>query len=75
MPLVVRFQTVCHRLGIDTGDRLATGSKKFKFLIGAPLPDVAAFPSHQDFEVVHHYLNTGTKRMQTRLRKRGQNGE
>ncbi|XP_037077965.1 TRPL translocation defect protein 14-like [Pollicipes pollicipes] len=66
--------TVCHRLGIDTGDRLATGSKKFKFLIRPPLPDTSAFPGFQDFEVVHHYLNTGSKRMQTRLRKRGQNG-
>ncbi|XP_043221714.1 TRPL translocation defect protein 14-like isoform X2 [Amphibalanus amphitrite] len=66
--------TVCHRLGIETGDRLATGSKKFKFLIRGPLPDPSAFPRFQDFEVVHHYLNTGSRRMQTRLRKRGQNG-
>ncbi|KAI5716110.1 hypothetical protein M8J76_001089 [Diaphorina citri] len=52
---------VCQKLGIDTGDRLKTDSKKRKFLVKSPLPDgEGKFPErYQDFDVVHHYLQTG----------------
>nr|CAD7600830.1 unnamed protein product [Timema genevievae] len=66
--------SVCQKLGIDTGDRLLTNSRKLKFLVNGPLPSDAAFPPYQDFDVVHNYLQTKTSKMQTRLRKRGQNG-
>nr|CAD7412046.1 unnamed protein product [Timema cristinae] len=66
--------SVCQKLGIDTGDRLLTNSRKLKFLVNGPLPSDAAFPPYQDFDVVHNYLQTNTPKMQTRLRKRGQNG-
>ncbi|XP_063238835.1 TRPL translocation defect protein 14 isoform X2 [Bacillus rossius redtenbacheri] len=65
---------VCQKLGIDTGDRLLTDSKKLKFLVRGPLPPDSAFPTFQDFDVVHNYLQTSTPKMQARLRKRGQNG-
>lgn len=68
------LQAVCQKLGIDTGDRLLTTSRKLKFLVQSPLPDDAVFPPFQDFEVVHHYLQTSTPAMQARLRKRGQKG-
>lgn len=64
---------VCQKLGIDTGDRLRTNSRKLKFLVqGLPLD--SEFPPFQDFDVVHNYLQTNTPNMQARLRKRGQNG-
>lgn len=67
--------SVCHRLGIETGDRLAVGARKFKFLIESPLPSDDQFPQHQDFDVVHHYMTPiGGNHTQTRLRKRGQHG-
>lgn len=66
---------VCQKLGIDTGDRLKTDSKKRKFLVKSPLPDNSTFPErYQDFDVVHHYLQTGGPQVQARLRKRGQKG-
>jgi predicted ATPase len=65
------IECVCQKLGIDTGDRLLKTSKKLKFLVSGPLPDASAFPSFQDFNVVHHYLQS-IGRCQTRLRKRGQ---
>uniref|UniRef100_A0A8D8L7L1 NadR/Ttd14 AAA domain-containing protein n=3 Tax=Cacopsylla melanoneura TaxID=428564 RepID=A0A8D8L7L1_9HEMI len=67
---------VCQKLGIDTGDRLKTDSKKRKFLVKSPLPDgEGKFPErYQDFDVVHHYLQTGGPQVQARLRKRGQKG-
>lgn len=67
-------QSVCQKLGIDTGDRLATNSRKRKFLVRWPLPDDSVFPPFQDFDVVHNYLQTSTPHMQARLRKRGQKG-
>uniref|UniRef100_A0A1B6ELE5 NadR/Ttd14 AAA domain-containing protein n=1 Tax=Cuerna arida TaxID=1464854 RepID=A0A1B6ELE5_9HEMI len=64
--------SVCQKLGIDTGDRLTTNSRKRKFLVRGPLPDDSVFPPFQDFDVVHNYLQTSTPSMQARLRKRGQ---
>ncbi|XP_025190370.1 TRPL translocation defect protein 14-like [Melanaphis sacchari] len=64
---------VCQKLGISTDDRLATNSKKRKWLV-KHLPNDELFPPFQDFEVEHHYLQTYTKNMQSRLRKRGQKG-
>ncbi|KAG8334892.1 hypothetical protein J6590_080632 [Homalodisca vitripennis] len=66
--------SVCQKLGIDTGDRLTTNSRKRKFLVRGPLPDDSVFPPFQDFDVVHNYLQTSTPSMQARLRKRGQKG-
>jgi hypothetical protein len=71
----VNFQSVCLKLGIDTGDRLLTNSRKLKFLVQGPLPSDSVFPPFQDFDVVHNYLQTNTPTMQARLRKRGQKGE
>ncbi|XP_059488051.1 TRPL translocation defect protein 14 [Neocloeon triangulifer] len=68
------IECVCHKLGVDTGDRLKVNARKRKFLVQGPLPPVDAFPKFQDFDVVHHYLQTSTPHMQARLRKRGQNG-
>lgn len=67
---------VCQKLGIDTGDRLKTDSKKRKFLVKSPLlQGDGKFPErYQDFDVVHHYLQTGGPQVQARLRKRGQKG-
>uniref|UniRef100_A0A1Q3FYG0 NadR/Ttd14 AAA domain-containing protein n=1 Tax=Culex tarsalis TaxID=7177 RepID=A0A1Q3FYG0_CULTA len=67
------IECVCQKLGIDTGDRLLTTSKKVKFLV-SELPVDSLFPAFQDFEVVHHYLQSAGPRVQARLRKRGQNG-
>lgn len=64
---------VCQKLGLDTGDRLETNSKKRKWLVRS-LPDNDVFPPFQDFDVVHNYLQTYTTNMQARLRKRGQKG-
>ncbi|CAB0019456.1 unnamed protein product [Nesidiocoris tenuis] len=66
--------SVCHKVGIDPGDRLVTNSKKRKFLIKGPLPPDSAFPPFEDFDVVHHYLTSATPEVEARLRKRGQNG-
>lgn len=66
--------SVCQKLGIDTGDRLTTNSRKRKFLVHGPLPEDVVFPPFQDFDVVHNYLQTSTPSMQARLRKRGQKG-
>lgn len=68
------IESVCQKLGIDTGDRLLRTSRKLKFLVSGPLPSEDQFPSFQDFNVVHHYLQSSGQRAQTRLRKRGQNG-
>ncbi|XP_018332814.2 TRPL translocation defect protein 14-like [Agrilus planipennis] len=64
---------VCQKIGIDTGDRLLTNSRKLKFLVKGPLPADSAFPPFQDFEVVHNYLISEPP-IQVRLRKRGQKG-
>ncbi|XP_066144982.1 TRPL translocation defect protein 14 isoform X2 [Euwallacea fornicatus] len=65
--------SVCHKIGLDTGDRLLTNSKKHKFLVSGPLPEDSVFPPFQDFEVVHNYLQSNSPN-QVRLRKRGQKG-
>ncbi|KAK7788766.1 hypothetical protein R5R35_000017 [Gryllus longicercus] len=67
------IDAVCQKLGIDTGDRLQTNSRKVKFLV-ASLPPDSAFPPFQDFDVVHNYLQSSGPQTQVRLRKRGQNG-
>ncbi|XP_075219915.1 TRPL translocation defect 14 isoform X2 [Lycorma delicatula] len=66
--------SVCQKLGIDTGDRLLTNSRKRKFLVKGPLPEDSVFPPFQDFDVVHNYLQASNPDMQARLRKRGQKG-
>ena len=71
--LVRTIGSVCHRLGIDVGDRLLVESKKRKFLI-AIMPSDDVFPDYQDFEVIHDYLLTPGQKNQARLRKRGQHG-
>lgn len=65
--------SICIKIGIGTGDRLMKNAKKRKFLIRGPLPENSAFPTYQDFEVVHNYLQCKSPN-QIRLRKRGQQG-
>ncbi|CAH1990279.1 unnamed protein product [Acanthoscelides obtectus] len=65
--------SVCHKIGIDTGDRLLKNARKHKFLVEGPLPEDSVFPPFQDFEVVHNYLQSNSPN-QVRLRKRGQKG-
>ncbi|GLV35977.1 TRPL translocation defect 14 [Carabus blaptoides fortunei] len=67
------IECVCQKVGIDTGDRLLKSSRKRKFLVQGPLPKDTAFPTFQDFDVVHNYLQSNTPN-QVRLRKRGQKG-
>lgn len=67
------INVVCHKIGIDTGDRLLKNARKVKFLVKGPLPDDSLFPSFQDFEVIHNYLQSNSPN-QVRLRKRGQKG-
>ena len=67
------ISSVCKRIGIDTSDRLGKGSQKLKFLVKSMPPDTL-FPPYQDFDVVHDYLTTNNPKIQSRLRKRGQNG-
>ncbi|KAH9525729.1 TRPL translocation defect protein 14 [Bulinus truncatus] len=64
---------VCSRVGIDTKDRLAPNSFKRKFLV-SKIPPEKDFPHYQEFHVIHDYLVTPSRKMQARLRKRGQNG-
>ncbi|XP_055316408.1 TRPL translocation defect protein 14 isoform X2 [Sitodiplosis mosellana] len=69
------LECVCQKLGIDTGDRLLRTSRKLKFLVGGKLPADSEFPADfQDFDVVHHYLQSNGPKCQARLRKRGQKG-
>lgn len=68
------ISAVCRRIGLQAGDRLKSASRKVKFLVRPPLPPDAAFPSYQDFDVVHDYLITANPKIQSRLRKRGQAG-
>jgi len=39
------------------------------------MPPDSTFPPFQDFEVVHDYLTSSNPKIQSRLRKRGQNGQ
>ncbi|XP_055374663.1 TRPL translocation defect protein 14 isoform X2 [Condylostylus longicornis] len=66
------IESVCMKLGIDIGDRLKQTSRKLKFLV-ASLPADSEFPPFQDFDVIHHYLQSSGPKVQARLRKRGQN--
>jgi hypothetical protein len=66
---------VAWSVGIDVGDRLRSGAKKVKFVVNGPLPDDSAFPSFRDFEVVHTYLQTPSRLLQSRLRSRGRKGK
>ena len=66
---------VAWSIGIDVGDRLTQGAKKVKFVINGPLRSDTDFPSFRDFEVCHHYLQTSSRMMQSRLRKRGRKGK
>jgi len=66
---------VALKMGIDIGDRLNVNAKKVKFAINGPLPKDSAFPNFRDFEVAHHYLQTASRTMQSRLRKRGRMGK
>ncbi|XP_037950199.1 TRPL translocation defect protein 14-like [Teleopsis dalmanni] len=65
------IESVCQKVGIDIGDRLRATSRKLKFLV-AILPPESEFPPFQDFDVVHHYLQSSGPKVQARLRKRGQ---
>ncbi|KAH8390307.1 hypothetical protein KR200_011837, partial [Drosophila serrata] len=50
-----------------------THFERFSFsLVVAALPADSEFPPFQDFEVVHHYLQSAGPKVQARLRKRGQ---
>ncbi|XP_064620280.1 TRPL translocation defect protein 14-like isoform X3 [Lineus longissimus] len=74
LKLMRMIGAVCQRLGIDVSDRLSIDSKKRKFLV-ASLALNEHFPEkYQDFIVVHDYLVTPSRRMQARIRRRGQNG-
>ncbi|TRY71688.1 hypothetical protein TCAL_03417 [Tigriopus californicus] len=66
---------VAWSMGLDVGDRLRSGAKKVKFVVNGPLPGDHAFPSFRDFTVHHHYLQTNSRMMQSRLRKRGRKGK
>jgi len=66
---------VASKMGIDIGDRLKVDARKVKFAVNLPIPKDSIFPSFRDFEVVHHYLQTGSRNMQSRLRKRGRMGK
>jgi len=63
-------------IGLDIGDRLMKNARKVKFVVDGPLPPDNSFPERfRDFEVLHHYLQTPNKSMQSRLRKRGRKGK
>lgn len=65
------ISAVCQRMGLDTGDRLETNARKLKFLVRS-LPSDDKFPPFEDFDVIHDYLQTNSRKTQARLRKRGQ---
>lgn len=67
------LKVVCQRIGLDTGDRLETNARKLKFRVRS-LPDDDKFPPFEDFDVIHDYLQTNSRKTQARLRKRGQKG-
>lgn len=46
----------------------------FSIAVGGKLTGDDAFPDFQDFDVVHHYLQSNGPKVQARLRKRGQKG-
>ena len=67
---------MCRRIGIEASDRLQDESHKIKFLVNGPPPSPSSIsmPPYQDFDVVHDYLITSNPKIQSRIRKRGQNG-
>jgi len=65
------LNAVCQRMGLDTGDRLEINARKVKFLVRT-LPDKSKFPPFEDFDVIHDYMQTNSRKTQARLRKRGQ---
>ena len=70
------IRKVADQLNIDVGDRLTTGSRKIKFVINGPLLEDSMFPEgFRDFDVCHHYLQTSSHHIQSRLRKRGSKGK
>lgn len=69
------ISAVALKIGVDIGDRLSVRAKKIKFAINGPLPKDSAFPNFRDFEVTHNYLQTASRTMQSRLRKRGRQGK
>jgi len=69
------ISAVALKIGVDIGDRLSVNAKKIKFAINGPLPKDSAFPNFRDFEVTHNYLQTASRTMQSRLRKRGRLGK
>ena len=67
------------RVGIEVGDHFKANSRKVKFVVSPGsfplLEDPSKFPvDFTDFEVEHHYLKTGSRGIQSRLRKRGHRG-
>jgi len=66
---------VAAKMGIDIGDRLKVNARKVKFAVNSPLPKDFEDLNYRDFEVVHHYLQTTSRTMQSRLRKRGRMGK
>jgi len=69
------IKLVAWRIGINIGDRLVSGARKAKFVVNSPLPPDSIIGSYRDFEVNHNYLTTGSKMIQSRLRKRGWKGK
>lgn len=66
---------VVKRIGLEIGDRFKANSRKVKFVVKGKLPEDDVFPTKfTDFDVVHHYLQTNCKGIQSRLRKRGRFG-
>jgi len=65
------ISAVCQRTGLDTGDRLEINARKVKYLVRT-LPDNSRFPPFEDFDVIHDYMQTNSRKTQARLRKRGQ---
>ncbi|XP_075589280.1 TRPL translocation defect 14 isoform X3 [Dermatophagoides farinae] len=70
------ISALCRRVGIEASDRLQDESHKIKFLVNGPPPSTSSMsmPPYQDFDVVHDYLITSNPKIQSRIRKRGQNG-
>jgi len=62
---------VVRRIGLEIGYRFKADARKVKFVVKGPLPPNDAFPKFNDFEIVHHYLQTGCRGIQSRVRKLG----
>lgn len=65
---------VVRRIGIDVGANFNANARKVKFLV-SEMPNDEEWPvKFTDFQVVHHYLRSYKKGVQTRLRKRVKSG-